>query len=244
VPPIDLSDQIEPLIDAALQAERANEPERDYLGGSEIGDLCERRVAFKWHKAKRKPVGGRGLRRFRMGHIHEHETARWLKLAGFKLKGEQLRFHLVDGKFSGGVDGVLLDGPLALPYPLLWENKIMKAVYWRECKRGGVELTNPEYFAQTQIYMRQFDLSHCLFTALNTDTSELYPELVPFVPAKAETFIDRAQRIILSQSPEEFPRLCHNAQDFNGKFCDFHEVCWAAPQRPATPTPSWLKKRT
>lgn len=242
MPFLDISAQLEPLIDAALVAERAAQPPRTYLGASEVGDLCERKLGYKWHGTPGKPREGRGLRRFRIGHIHEDETARWLKLAGFTLKGEQLRFHLADGKFSGGVDGVILAGPLALPYPLLWEHKIMKAVYWRECKRGGVEKTNPKYFAQGQTYMRQFDLKHCLFTGLNTDTSEIYSELFDFEAPKAETFIARAERIIMSASPEELPRICHNAQDFNGKFCEFRDTCWAERKRPATPTPSWLKR--
>lgn len=240
--PQDISDVINPLIDAALEAEVAAQPARDYLGASEIGDLCERKLAFKWHGVEGKPFEGRGIRRFRLGHIHEDETARWLKGAGFALKGEQLRFHLADGKFSGGVDGVIVGGPIELPYPLLWEHKIMKAVYWRECKRGGVEITNPKYFAQAQVYMRQFGLAACLFTALNSDTSELYFELVPFDAAKAETFIERAQRIITSASPVELPRIGFSAQDFNCKFCPYKAVCWAEPKKAETPTPSWLKR--
>lgn len=249
----DVSDFINPLIDAGLEASIAAEPKRTYLGASEIGDECERKLAFKWHGFEGKPFEGRGIRRFRMGHIHEDETARWLKLAGFQLKGEQIRFHLADGKFSGGVDGVIIGGPpsianpaggepLCLPYPLLWEHKIMKSNLWRECKRGGVEKTNPKYFAQAQIYDRQFLLANTLFTALNTDTSELYFELFPYEGRKAETYIDRARRILTSGSPEELPRLCHNAQDFNGKFCPFKERCWEIPKKAPAHTPTWLKR--
>ncbi len=233
---------INEAIDRALEAENAAEPARTYLGASEIGDECERKLAYKWHGHTGEPFKGRGIRRFRMGHIHEDETVRWLKLAGFNLKASQLRFVLADGKFSGGVDGVILGGPVDLPYPLLFEHKIMKASSWREMSRGKLEDINQRYFAQAQIYMRQFDLKHALFTALNTDTSELHFELVPHEPAKAEIYIERARRILTSQAPEELPKAGHNEHAFVCKWCAYRETCWAAPKVAAAPAPAWLRR--
>lgn len=230
------------LVDNALEADNAAQPPRDYLGASEIGDLCERKLGFKWHKFEAEPFKGRGIRRFRMGHVHEDETVRWLKMAGFKLTGEQLGFSLADGKFSGHVDGFLLSGPIELPYPVLWEHKIMKSSIWRQLAKSNVETEHPKYFGQLQVYMRQFALDAALFTALNTDTSELHFELVEYDAAKAEVYIDRAQRILTSASPQELPRIGRSEFDFACKFCPYKAACWAAPVVPATPTPAWLKR--
>lgn len=231
------------LVDNALEADNASQPPRDYLGASEIGDLCERRLGFKWHKFPAEPFKGRGIRRFRMGHIHEDETARWLKMAGFKLFGEQFAFALAHGKFSGHIDGIITSGPVELPYPVLWEHKIMKASIWRELTRSNVEAEHPKYFGQLQVYMRQFDLEAALFTALNTDTSELHFELVEYNAAKAEVYIDRAQRILSSESPQELPRIGRSEFDFNCKFCPYKAECWKVVVREReTPTPAWLRR--
>lgn len=240
----DLAEQINQAINTALEAENAAQPPRTYLGASEIGRQCERALAFKWHGHKGEPFPGRAIRRFRLGHIHEDETADWLRKAGFDLQGSQLHFSLADGKFAGHVDGIITGGPVAMPYPVLWEHKIMKASIWRETSRSKVETAKPEYFAQAQIYMRQFSLGHALFTALNTDTSELLFEMIPYDAAKADTYIDRARRILTSQSPEELPRAGNNEYAFACKFCGYKEVCWSAPKAatPAVAAPSWLKR--
>src|SRR5919106_1137069 len=39
--------QINALIDAALEAEHRSKPQRDYLGGSRIGEPCARRLAYE-----------------------------------------------------------------------------------------------------------------------------------------------------------------------------------------------------
>jgi hypothetical protein len=240
-----LSQTLNALVDNALEVDNASQPPREYLGASEIGDLCERKLAFKWHKHPAEPFKGRGIRRFRMGHIHEDETARWLKMAGFKLTGEQLGFSLADGKFSGHVDGFITDGPVGLlPYPVLFEHKIMKSNIWRALTKSNVETEHPKYFGQLQIYMRQFGLTAALFTALNTDTSELHFELVGYDPAKAEVYIDRAQRILSSESPQELPRIGRSEFDFLCKFCPYKAACWGdvVVRTREVPTPMWLKK--
>jgi hypothetical protein len=230
------------LVDNALEVDNASQPPREYLGASEIGDLCERKLGFKWHKFEAEPFKGRGIRRFRMGHIHEDETVRWLKMAGFVLQGEQSGFELAGGKFSGHVDGFIASGPIDLPYPLLFEHKIMKSSIWRQLTKSNVETEHPKYFAQLQVYMRQFGLSNALFVALNTDTSELHFEMVGYEPLKADTYIDRAQRILSSGSPKELSRIGRSEFDFACKFCPYKAECWAPPAVQATMIPAWLKR--
>ena len=239
---LDLVETLNRLVDNALEVDNTSQPPRDYLGASEIGDLCERKLAFKWHKFPAEPFKGRGIRRFRMGHVHEDETARWLKMAGFNLTGEQTGFDLADGKFSGHIDGFLVSGPIELPYPVLWEHKVMKASIWRQLAKSRVETEHPKYFGQLQVYMRQFDLKAALFTALNTDTSELHFELVKYDAAKAEVYIDRAQRILTSESPQELPRIGRSEFDFACKFCPYKAACWVVPVAPEAPKPAWLQR--
>jgi len=236
-----LSDQLNALIDKGLQAENEKQAKRDYLGGSEIGQPCERRLAYSYHGEPREPFPGRPLRRFRMGHLHEAETVAWLQGAGFAIKHTQAGFSLAGGRFKGHIDGVAaLGGPLDLPYPLLFEHKVMKSAIWRAYVKHGVQKEHPTYYAQLQIYMRQFALKHALFMALNTDTSELHPELVPYDSAFAEGLIDKAARILTSKSAADFPRIAQASTDFNCKWCPYREPCWAPP-KVASVKPAWMR---
>ena len=238
-----LSDQLNALIDKALQEQNANRPVRDYLGASEIGQECERRLAYSYHNYPREEFPGRALRRFRLGHIHEDETVAWLNAAGFTIKHSQAGFSLAGGRFKGHIDGIAaLGGPLGLPYPLLFEHKIMKASIWRAYVKHGVRKEHPTYFGQVQTYMRQFALGHTLFMGLNSDTSELHAELVSYDTVYAEQQIEKAARILASKDPRELPRISSVSTDFKCKWCPFAAPCWEPP-KVVTHKPGWMMRR-
>jgi len=245
-----LSGKINALIDAALEAENAAQERRTYLGASRIGVECERRLGFEYHGHDGEPFPGKAIRRFRLGHLHEDETVRWLRLAGFDVRthtadGKQWGFSLADGRFAGHTDGIIAGGPnvRGLVYPCQWEHKIMKASSWAGTVKNGVRKAHPEYWAQCQIYMRQFGLEFALFTALNTDTSELLFEVIDYDADAAERLIEKAARIIESASPMELPRVASVETDYRCRFCPFSGQCWAAPKATIdAPRPSWLTR--
>lgn len=248
----ELSDKINRLIDDALEKENAAQPKRDYLGASRVGVECMRRLAYEYHHTEGNSFPGHAIRRFRMGHLHEDETADWLIKAGFDLRvkkpnGAQYGFGLAPHpetgrpRFAGHTDGIIVNGPdVGVIWPALWEHKIMKSAIWRATLKHGVRHEHFAYFAQTQIYMRQFTLANCLFTALNTDTSELLFELIPFDAELAQVLVDKAADVIESQRPEDLPRIAKEETDFRCKFCPFRDVCWKGPVVPAV-RPAWLR---
>ena len=245
-----LSSAINALIDDGLQVANAAQAERDYFGASEGGQFCERRLAYSYHGEKRPPFPGRPLRRFRMGHWAEDETVDWMRAAGFKIEHSQAGFALLprgDGSFEyrGHIDGVVKAGPekladIAMPYPCLFEHKIMKAAIWRASVKHGIEVGHPTYYAQVQIYMRQMGLAWCLFAYLNTDTSELHFELIPYKSEVGEALTEKVARILASKDPREFARLAQVSTDVNCKFCPYQEACWATPVV-AAPKPLWMR---
>lgn len=267
---------INKAIDAALERENALQPPRAYLGGSRIGSPCARQVAYEYFEARGTVAQieamkgldlpgdvekfllrrgtkfkGKTLRRFRMGHLHEDETAAWLRKAGFELHthkadGGQFGFYIAkdehgNARIAGHLDGCITAGPVELPYPLLWEHKIMKSSKWGDFERKGLKDANPTYYGQVQLYMAYMDLGACLFTALNTDTSELNFELVEFDPGEAQRLSDLGANIVTAATPEELPRVAKDRTNYNCKFCDFAPICWVegVPNEPAD-EPAWL----
>jgi hypothetical protein len=93
-----------------------------------------------------------------------------------------------------------------------------------------------------QVYMRQFDLRAGLFTALNTDTSELHFELIEYDDKAAESYIEKAVRILSSRDPLELPRIGATRYDFLCSFCPHKDTCWDIPKANTSTPPPWLKK--
>ncbi|MBA43591.1 MAG: hypothetical protein CMF62_06265 [Magnetococcales bacterium] len=235
-----LNDRINKLVDAALEKKNKAQPSRTYLGGSRLGVECARSLAYEaHHTAKDSDFPGKVIRRFDLGHAHEDLTAEWLRAAGFELvthgpDGEQLGFSVLGGKIAGHVDGVLVSGPKikGLTSPALWEHKIMNESNFKACKKNGLEDTKPVYFGQNQIYMAYSpmfwpeQISNALHTNLNTNTSELHFEVIPFRPDVAQELSDRGVSIVHSDRPEEMPRIASRSNDFRCKFCSYKNTCW------------------
>ncbi len=267
-PPTDLGGQINLLIDEKLVEEAGLGKPRNYLGGSRVGLECHRQLAYEYFSGKAAaeayaadPEGFRRqhsfdggiLRIFALGHIIENEVARLVRLAGFTLLTEDKNGYQFgwgtaphpetgESRMKGHADGVVTAGPTALPYPLLWECKSMKAKKWSECVRNGVAKVYPVYFGQMQTYMAYMELTNSLFTSYNKDTSELYFELVPFDALAAQNLTDRAVRVLTAHVPEELPRIATDETDWRCKFCDFKKRCWNTPEptKVAAP-PAWMK---
>lgn len=241
-----LSDQITPIVDEAIRAERAKQKPREYLGASRWGESCERKLGHEFHKTKPDSgFSGRLYRVFDTGHDVEERVIEYMELAGFKMMtrnddGGQIGFFVADGKLGGHCDGILQAGPVALPYPLVFECKSLNNKSWNDTKAKGVKVSKPVYYTQIQTYCAYFEIAGGgLFVALNKDTSELYYEHVPYDPAAAQSASDKALRVIKSQAPEELPRITDDPSNFQCKFCDFAQTCHnTAPAKPAIAVPS------
>ena len=244
-------------IDAGLRKKNSEQPRRQYIGASRIGEDCSRMLAYEFHqipKDEGADFGGRTLRMFDMGHDGEERMSQYLRLGGFDLHthkedGRQFGMSDAEGKFKGHLDGVIHGGPeiAGLKYPCLWENKAVGDTTWKKYKKQGIKLGKPTYYAQVQIYMAYFELECCLFTFINRDSCEIAIEVIPLVTADAQKYIDKAVSIVKSENPEEFGRVGKGLDDYACKFCDFKRRCYgyankAPDPTPASEAPSWLPR--
>lgn len=233
-----LADQINVAIDAALAAENQSRPQRDYLGGSRLGDVCARRLQYEYLKLPRDPgreFTGQSLRIFAAGHMFEDLAVEWLSKVGFDLRtrnrsGEQFGFSAAGGRVQGHIDGVIVAGPGGMAVPALWECKSANAKNWRDIAKRGVVASKPIYAAQIALYQAYLGLTEApaLFTAVNKDTCELWHEAVPFDGALAQRVSDRAVQILAAcDAGETLPRHTADPQHFECGFCAWKERCWS-----------------
>lgn len=239
-----LHERFTQVIDQALDAERAQQTPRQYLGASRLGVSCERALQFEYAGAPVDPgrgFSGRTLRIFEVGHVLEDLAIRWLRLAGFELHtrkkdGGQFGFSVANGRIQGHVDGIFSDGPadLGLAFPMLWECKTMNDRNWKACVKSGVAVAKPVYAAQVAIYQAYMEPSipgisehPALFTAINKDTQELWFELVPFDGGLAQRMSDRAVRVIqATEAGELLPRIATDSSYYECKYCSWVTRCW------------------
>jgi hypothetical protein len=138
--PPSFADRMNSLIDGALVDADLARPPRGYLGGSRLGDPCQRRLQYEYLDVPRDDGAsflGLQLHIFAAGHAFEDLVVGWLRAAGFDLRthnraGEQFGFSVAGGRIQGHVDGVIVGGPDGFAYPALWECKSANAKNWRE----------------------------------------------------------------------------------------------------------------
>lgn len=238
--PYNVSDVVNRYVDAGLYQryidKRATE-DRAYVGMSEFGDRCIRRVYYRYSGAPQPPITGEKMRRFEMGHHFETLVCEWLRAAGFIIKthdsqGNQFEFSTADGKIKGHIDGVIVGGPPVprLRYPALWENKALMAKYWNEIVKKGVQKAEQKYYAQMIEYMAYGELPNTLFTALNKDTAEIHHQIIIPNMRDAQKYSDRGVDVVRALEARSCPpRISAHSDFFICKQCEFHDFCWSQP---------------
>lgn len=245
-----IAGRINGLIDDSLDAARAVTPPRTYLGGSRLGQPCERALQFEFAGAPKddgSDFDGQTLRIFEIGHQLEDLAIRWLRAAGIDLysrkgnrpDGEQFGFSVAGGRIRGHVDGIIATAPapLGIGVPALWECKTMNARNWRETVAKGVVIAKPVYAAQIALYQAYMEASvsgissnPALFTAINKDTAELHHELVAFDAGLAQRMSDRAVRILqATDAGELLPRIATTRDFHECRMCPWGQRCWSLP---------------
>lgn len=234
-------------IDAAMMTEHARQEPRPYLGASRIGDPCERKLGYEYHKTPKDAGAGfpaQVLRAFDAGHDGEARMADRLRLAGFVLNThadilgtKQIGWEDADGKLKGHVDGVIQFGPgwttpsTDIEWPAIWENKELKSdkdkksKCWEKLATGGLEKFSAVYWCQLHLNMAHLRIPRTLFTAENKNDHRIYAEVVEVDMALAQELSDKGLRIVESNKPEELPKLSSDPDWFACAYCDYRMRC-------------------
>jgi CRISPR/Cas system-associated exonuclease Cas4 (RecB family) len=171
-------------------------PRRKYLGMSEIGDPCTRRLWLKYH-GDTEEVSYELGRIFNQGNWTERKIIEELKNAGYTVKGEQTEYTALDGRFQGHIDGIIEYGKK----DRILEIKSLNDASFRKMKAYGIEAF-PRYYAQVQMYMDRSGLNSAVFICENKNNQELYMEKVILDRDAVYDLWHRAERILVQQEPD------------------------------------------
>lgn len=254
--PKTLCDKINAVIDASLIERRKKEPVRTYLGASQIGEECLRKLGYSYSHTPvdiGRELTGRSIRIFDTGHAGEDTAAlslgaedvpeeeffrtctiRWMNDAGFKLitrdkAGKQFGFMALDNRFGGHMDGIIIGNPFPdeIPRPVGWECKTLNQKSWNKIKKYGIKEASPVYYAQMITYMAYMELTAFLLTVLNKNTQELNHELVLYDAKEAQKQSDKAVTVIRAvEAGELLPRCTDNEDYFMCRLCYWRFRCW------------------
>lgn len=225
---------------AAVEAQgvRAASDRRAYLGMSQIGEPCERKLWYSWRWVHEQEFTADALWRFEDGFRCEDVLAARLRMVpGINLMtvdprtNEQFRFNDLGGHLSGHADGMIQGLKQAPVVMHVWEAKATNEKKLGELTKAKIDLGEKAalakwdgiYYAQAVMYMAYADLTRHYLTASS-------PGARAIVSVRTDTNLDyarqlreKAERII--NSPEPPPKLNESPAWYQCKMCDAYQVC-------------------
>ena len=204
-----------------------SKPTRNYLGMSEIGSKCPRRLWLKFRGyTPDYYLEGQAAMIFSLGNLVEDEVLKWLQYAGYKITDTQKSFSDINGLFQGHCDGVV-EGVGEDPYIL--EIKSANKQRFQAFQEKGVQAICREYYAQVQCYMGYSGLNNAQFVIMCKDNCDIYAEVVSYNGAHFEAIKKCARYIIGSPfAPLPLPK-----NSYECTYCRFAPLCRSST-RPAT----------
>ena len=182
----------------ALHKRANSEAPRLYLGMSEIGDPCTRRLWLKYHGVPREPVSGQLARIFHQGNLTEAAVMDDLLAIGIEVGGAQREFQGREGRFRGHCDGVaVLRGQKHI-----LEIKSANNASFEKFVKDGIAC-NRKYLYQVQCYMSYSSIMRALFIVENKNNQDLYTEVVKYDEKIALEIEDIADRITTQRLPDD-----------------------------------------
>jgi hypothetical protein len=232
------SDPTLAALDAVIEAASSEAP-RPYLGASQIGEPCSRKLWYGFRWVLRRAISASGLRRINDGHRGEQVLIEMLRqVPGVSLwtedpaqPGEQIGFVLLGGHFRGHLDGVIEGLYQASKTPHVWEAKVCNETKVRKLEKlkeekgekEALEAWDETYFAQAQIYMYALKLTRHYLTVATPGVRDIISCRTDYQPTKAKTYLQKARDVISANRPPL--RISEDSGWYQCKRCDFHALC-------------------
>lgn len=221
-------------VDAAIEGEVQHM--RVYLGGSEIGRECDRRLWYRFRWAAREKFDAKTLYRFADGHASEDIMAARLgkvvsvteQQAEFSDFGGHLKMH-IDGVVSG-----LLQAPKT---PHIWEHKCVNETSFNKLQKlktlnekTALQQWNAVYYAQAVLNMHYSGLTRHYLTCATPGTRDVISVRTEANDSFGRLLRAKAERIIFNDSAP--PRISETETHYLCRMCPAAAVCFARERAP------------
>jgi CRISPR/Cas system-associated exonuclease Cas4 (RecB family) len=226
-------------VDKALIKKKSEEPPRHYLGMSQIGEECQRKLFYSFRGAEERENTIESIRSTEDGHNQEAVMAERLRMVpGIELitvdpdnPKKQIGFSLLLGHFRGHCDGAIL-GVMEAPGTWhVWEHKSvdkpfekLKKIREEKGEKSALREWSPEYYAQAQIYMHEMRLTRHFLTVSTPGGRNYVSIRTEYNRKEAEAIIEKAKSIIFDNWVLP-PRISEKREFFKCKWCEYQEIC-------------------
>jgi hypothetical protein len=224
----DLAARIKAEIDASFDTN--NEPFRNHLGASVIGDECTRRIYYHWNWFKSENNTAREERIFLRGHMIEEEIRTILIARGVQFldsteaTGEQTRVSTINGHFGGSVDGIFIWPAVGIHTPMLLECKSSKhGAAFDVVDKKHLSIGKPQHWAQICTYCKLLGIGHVCYIIKNKNTEAITVKIIEAWERTGAEMIEKARYIIGTENPPQ--RISNKPEHFICKQCLYNAIC-------------------
>jgi len=219
------------IADLIDEVGKVKELPRQYLGMSQLGEECWRKLWFYFRWCDYSEYDGRVQRIFNTGHKAEADMIRDLESIGVETwdtLDAQAGFTAVSGHCQGHGDGVGRNIPGAEKTDHLLEFKTSSDKYFKTLVKKGILIEKPTHYAQMVLYMFKSEpkLKRGLYMVYNKNTSAYYTERVYADNTYAKDLLRKAEDIITSENVNAFQKIGNGSPSFfKCRFCASSDVC-------------------
>ena len=217
-----------PTISAIYASYEARPPTpRPHLGASEIGNLCNRALWYRFRHVLQPKIPGRILRLFETGKREEGRLIKNLRDIGIEvydeINGKQI--HYTDPEcvwFSGSLDAMARGFEEA---PSTWHVVEIKTSNLRQFElldENGVQKTFPAHYVQMQMYMHWSGVKRAYYFCVCKDDDRIYGERIKYDAKTVFVSCERAYDIINAETP---PEAKYKPAVPPCKWCEYSKLC-------------------
>ena len=212
------------------------EHERAYLGASEIGHDCERKLWYSFRLTPTDPIPAKGRAAIEDGHAGELVIVERLqRVPGLELhaaqgNGDQFKVVACYGHLQGHLDGAVTGLVQAPKTWHVFEAKVCNEKKFNKLKKlaakdekSALQEWDSVYYAQAQVYMHLTEMTRHYLVCATPGVRDWFAVRTDYDKNAAEVLIKKAQRIIDADTAP--PRVRDDPEYYQCNWCDFKKYC-------------------
>ena len=225
-------------IDKALEEKQKLEAPRNYLGMSQIGEPCWRKLFYSFRNAEKRVIPAQGIRAIQDGYTQENVMIERLKMLPYIQlhnddgEGNQIGFQLLQGHLRGHVDGMISGIKQAPKSWHVWEHKSVNETKFNKLKKliegmgekNALSEWDEIYFAQAQIYMHCAQVDRHYLTVTTPGGRDYISCRTNYNKKIVEDIITKA-KVIIFDNWSIPAKLSEKREFYKCKWCEYSEIC-------------------